>query len=106
MDYSIGLPNLTGQKEVWCCEATAKSHSHPAEKSTWCQLEFEKMLFYIFLFYYLDKSDLAVADIAAAVLDGNLPVVLNPTLAAQNVVDAGRHLVPLVVVSAPEWKES
>lgn len=47
-----------------------------------------------------------MADVAAAVPDGNLPVVLNPALAAQNVVDAGRHLVPLVVVSTPEWKKS
>lgn len=54
---------------------------------------------------HLDKSNLAVADIAAAVPDGNLPVVLDPALAAQDVVDAGRHLVPLVVVSSPEWKE-
>lgn len=41
--------------------------------------------------------------IAAAVdaPDGHLAIVLDPPLAAQDVVDAGRDLVPLVVVAQP-----
>lgn len=42
---------------------------------------------------------------AGAVLrvpDEHLPVVLNPALATQDVVNAGRHLVPLKVVPKPE----
>lgn len=48
---------------------------------------------------HLHKSDFAVTDITAAVPDGDLPVVLDPALSAQNVVDARCHLVPLIVVS-------
>lgn len=49
---------------------------------------------------HLNKSDLALTDITAGVSDGDLPVVLNPALPTENVVDAGRHLVPFIVVSS------
>lgn len=58
---------------------------------------FSKM--FLGYFPHLNKSDLALANVTARVSDGDLPVVLNPALSAENVVDAGRHLVPLVVVS-------
>lgn len=48
---------------------------------------------------HLNKSDLALTNITAGVSDGDLPIVLNPALSTENVVDAGRHLVPLIVVS-------
>lgn len=34
--------------------------------------------------------------------DEDLPIVLDPALATQDVVNAGRHLVPLKVVPKPE----
>lgn len=48
---------------------------------------------------HLNESDLALTYITAGVSDGDLPIVLNPALSTKNVVDAGRHLVPLIVVS-------
>ena len=42
---------------------------------------------------------------AGAVLrvsDEHLPVVLDPALATEDVVNAGRHLIPLKVVPKPE----
>lgn len=48
---------------------------------------------------HLNKCDLALANITAGVSDGDLSVVFNPTLSTENVMDAGRHLVPLIVVS-------
>lgn len=47
---------------------------------------------------HLHKSDFAVTSITGAIPDGDLPVVLDPALSAQNVVDARCHLVPLIVV--------
>lgn len=48
---------------------------------------------------YLDESDFTLTDIAAGVLDGDLAVVLNPALSTQDVMNAWRHFVPLVVIS-------
>lgn len=48
---------------------------------------------------HLDEGDFTLADIAAGVLNGNFPIVLDPALTAQNVVNTGRHFVPLVVIS-------
>ena len=55
---------------------------------------------------HLNKRDLALANVTAGVSDGDLPVVLDPALATENVVDAGRDLVPLIVVSKSEKKEN
>lgn len=52
----------------------------------------------------LDEGDPAVTCALAAAVDapdGHLAVVLHPALAAQDVVDAGRDLVPLVVLTQP-----
>ena len=47
----------------------------------------------------LDEGELADAGAAPDVSDGDLPVVLDPAPAAQDVVNAGGDLVPLVVVA-------
>lgn len=49
----------------------------------------------------LAEGDLAVAGAVLRVPDKHLPVVLDPALAAQDVVNAGRYLVPLKVVPKP-----
>lgn len=51
---------------------------------------------------HLAESDLAVAGAVPRVPDEHLPIVLNPALATQDVVNAGCHLVPLKVVPKPE----
>lgn len=51
---------------------------------------------------HLAEGDLAVAGAVLRVPDEHLPVVLNPALATQDVVNAGRHLIPLKVVPKPE----
>lgn len=48
---------------------------------------------------HLNKSDLTLTNITAGVSDGDLPIVLNPALSTEDVVDARRHFVPLVVVT-------
>lgn len=100
MASSIGPGQVLGQRD----NPLAKWPVHIINGVLWQEWRCHNWCFFS-ASQHLDKSDLAVADIAAAVPDGNLPVVLNPTLAAENVVDAGRHLVPLVVVSTPEWEE-
>lgn len=59
---------------------------------------------------YLAEGDLAVAGAVLCVPDEHLPIVLNPALTAQDIVNARRHLVPLKVVPKPErdkeWKGS
>ena len=55
---------------------------------------------------HLDKGDLALADVTAAVLDGDLSIVLNPPLTAQDVVDARGDLVPFIVVPKTRQGES
>lgn len=50
---------------------------------------------------HLDEGDLAGADVAVEVADGDLSVVLQPALLTQDVVDAGHHFVPFIVVSIP-----
>lgn len=47
----------------------------------------------------LDERDPALTGVTAGVSDGDLSVVLDPALSAEEVVDAGRHIAPLVVVS-------
>lgn len=46
----------------------------------------------------LDEGDLARAHVALGVLDDHLPIVLQPALLTQYVVDAGHCLVPFVVI--------
>lgn len=48
---------------------------------------------------HLYERDLALTHITTGVPDADLPIVLNPALPTENVVDAGCHLVPLIVVS-------
>lgn len=47
---------------------------------------------------HLDKGYFTLAHIAVNVFDGHLPVVFDPALATEDVMDAGSHFVPLVVV--------
>lgn len=47
---------------------------------------------------HLDEGDLAGAEVTLGVSDGHLAVVFQPPLLTQDVVDAGHHLVPLVVI--------
>ena len=51
---------------------------------------------------HLAEGDLAVTGAVLRVPDEHLPIVLDPALAAQNVVNAGRHLIPLKVVPKSE----
>lgn len=51
---------------------------------------------------HLAEGDFAVAGAVLGVPDQHLPIVLDPALAAQDVVDAGCHLVPLKVIPKPE----
>lgn len=50
----------------------------------------------------LAKGDFAVAGAILCVSDKHFPIVLDPALATQDVVNTGRHLVPLKVVPKPE----
>lgn len=66
-----------------------------------------KLSLQVFLFFclsHLDESDPALTCITVGVFDGNLSVVLDPALSAENVVDAGRHFVPFIVVSESEQR--
>lgn len=47
----------------------------------------------------LNERDPALTGVTAGVSDGDLSVVLDPALSAEEVVDAGRHIAPFVVVS-------
>lgn len=47
---------------------------------------------------HLDKNNFALADVAVEVLDFHLPIVLDPALTTEDVVDARRHFVPLVMI--------
>lgn len=47
---------------------------------------------------HLDKCYFALADITVYIFDGHLSVMLNPALTTEDVVDAGCHFVPFVVV--------
>lgn len=51
---------------------------------------------------YLAKGDFAVAGAILCVSDKHFPIVLDPALATQDVVNTGRHLVPFKVVPKPE----
>ena len=55
-------------------------------------------------FTHLDEGDLAGADVALEVADGDLPVMLQVTLLTEDIMDAGHHLVPLIVVVVPGQK--
>lgn len=48
---------------------------------------------------HLDKGDFTVTDIAAGVPNGDFPIVLDPALTTQNVMNTRCHFVPLIVVS-------
>ena len=52
-------------------------------------------------FRHLDEGDLAGADVVLEVADGDLSVMLQVALLTEDVMDAGHHFVPLVVVSVP-----
>lgn len=54
---------------------------------------------------HLNESDLALTNITAGISNGDFPIVLDPALSTENVVDAGRHLVPLIVVSQSRQME-
>lgn len=47
---------------------------------------------------HLYKCHFTLANITVNVFNGHLPVVFNPALATEDVMDAGRHFVPLIVV--------
>lgn len=51
---------------------------------------------------YLAKGDFAVARAILCVSDKHFSIMLDPALATQDVVNTGRHLVPLEVVPKPE----
>lgn len=51
---------------------------------------------------YLAKGDFAVTGAILCVSDKHFPIVLDPALATQDVVNTGRHLVPFKVVPEPE----
>lgn len=51
---------------------------------------------------YLAEGDLAMAGAILCVSDKHFSIVLDPALATEDVVDTGRHLVPLKVVPKPE----
>lgn len=51
---------------------------------------------------YLAKGDFAVARAILCVSDKHFSIMLDPALATQDVVNTGRHLVPLKVVPKPE----
>lgn len=63
------------------------------------QNEERSHLFPFFFGLHLDKSDFALANVTVSVLDGYFPIVLYAALPAQDVVDAGGHLVPLIMVT-------
>lgn len=50
---------------------------------------------------HLNKGNLAGADVAFQVADGDFSVMLQIALLTEDVMDAGHHFVPLVVVSIP-----
>lgn len=54
---------------------------------------------------HLNKSDLALANVTVGVSDGYLAIVLNPSLSTDNVMNAGSHLIPLIVVSKSGKRE-
>lgn len=50
---------------------------------------------------HLDEGDPAGAGAALQVADGDLAVVFQVPLLTQDVMDAGHHFVPLIVISKP-----
>lgn len=55
-------------------------------------------------FIHLDKGDLAGADVAFEVSDGDLAVMLQIALLTEDIMNAGHDFVPLIVVSIPGQK--
>lgn len=51
---------------------------------------------------YLTEDDFAMAGAILCISDKHFPIVLDPALATQDVVNTGCHLVPLKVVPKPE----
>lgn len=52
-------------------------------------------------FVHLDEGNLAGADVAVEVTDGDLSVMLQIALLTEDVVDTGHYFVPLIVVTIP-----
>lgn len=50
----------------------------------------------------LNEGDLTGARVAVEVTDDDLPIVLQVALLAQDIMDAGHHFVPLIVVPKPK----
>lgn len=50
---------------------------------------------------HLDEGNLAGAHVALEVVDGDLSIMLQVSLLAQDVMDAGHYFVPLIVVPIP-----
>lgn len=54
---------------------------------------------------HLDEGDPAGAGVALQVADGDLAVMFQVSLLTEDVMDAGHHFVPLVVISKPAEKK-
>lgn len=50
------------------------------------------------MFSNLHKCDFTLAGVTVDVFNGHLSIVFNPALATQDVMNAGRHFVPFVVI--------
>lgn len=48
---------------------------------------------------HLDEGDFTLTYITAGVLNGDFPIVLDPALTTQNVVNTRCYFIPLIVVS-------
>lgn len=64
-------------------------------------LELHRINIMVYCLIHLDKSNLADANTAFKVLNGDLSVMLQVTLLTENIMDAGNSLVPLIMVSIP-----
>lgn len=54
---------------------------------------------------HLDEGDPAGAGVALQVADGDLAVMFQVSLLTEDVMDAGHHFVPLVVIAKPAEKK-
>lgn len=54
---------------------------------------------------HLDKSDFTLAGVTVDIFDGHLSIMFDPTLTAQDVMDAGCYFVPFVVVPKPNKRK-
>ena len=53
------------------------------------------------MFPNLDECDFTLTGVTVDIFDGHLSVMFDPALSAQDVMDAGRHFVPFIVVPKP-----